>query len=397
MKLTANNVRRLRNNHPALHRQIYVNWGGSGPSSKEVVAEVERNLRWEAKVGPFHPDALDRSHALLSALRASAAGLLGARESEIALADNTTAGINIAAAGIDWNAGDEAVVSDLEHPGGYLPWLVWRDRRGVKVRLLRTGGSDDELLANLRALVGPRTRAVCVSHVAWLTGRRLPLAEIGAICREAGAPLAVDGAQSVGQIAVDVKKTRADVYTLSGQKWLMGPQGTGATYVGGARGKALLESTAGYRSAKRKRLKTLTFVPVSGAGRFEVSTINPALFSGLDAAIGACRRIGPPEIEQRVLRLADLLLEALRDCKGVEVLTPPGKAQSGLVSFRLPGRDAEEVVAHLLQKHRIVVRTVPAEPPGIRTSIHYLNTEEEVNQIGRAVSELAAGIHLRRR
>ncbi|HJP15039.1 MAG: aminotransferase class V-fold PLP-dependent enzyme [Nitrospinota bacterium] len=391
MAIDKASVRRLRGRIPAMKGQVYVNWGGSGPSPAEVLREVDRILKRESRLGPFHPQVKDESKAVMVALRLEVSKLLGAREEEIALVDNTTSGVNIAAAGVEWRAGDEAIVTDLEHPGGYLPWLMWRERRGrIKVRLLETGASDEELLSNLRAMITPRTRAVCVSHIAWLTGRRLPLREIGRLCRKAGALLVVDGAQSVGQIPVDVKKSLADVYTVSGQKWLMGPQGTGAVFVRNGLRKKILESGVGYRSAAARSLPKLTYTPQKGAIRFEIATISPALYSGLRVAVETCRRSGPAGIERRVRRLANRLLKRLRSEPGIEVLTPPGPAQSGLVSFRAPGLTPVETAAHLLKKHKVVLRSVDSVPPAVRASIHYVNTEAEIDRIAEGAADLAA-------
>ncbi|MFC1491217.1 aminotransferase class V-fold PLP-dependent enzyme [Nitrospinota bacterium] len=385
-------VRRLRAQIPAMKGQVYVNWGGSGPSPATVLREVDRFLKREAKMGPFHPLIRDESRAVLQDLRISVSKLLGAREDEVALVDNTTSGVNIAAAGIEWKAGDQAIVTDLEHPGGYLPWLMWHSRRRIKVRLLKTGASNEELLANLDTSLTSRTRAVCVSHVAWLSGRRLPLREIGRRCRKAGALLIVDGAQSVGQIPLDVKKFLADVYTVSGQKWLMGPQGTGAVYVRRGLRRKIRESGAGYRSSLRKSLPKLTYTPKSDATRFEVATISPALFSGLRVAVDLCRKNGPARIEQRVRQLSNRLLEMLRGCPGIEVISPPGPAQSGLVSFRIRGLGAETTTERLLNKHKVVLRSVESVPPAVRASIHYLNTDAEIDRIGRGAIELAGGV-----
>ncbi|MBI3127125.1 MAG: aminotransferase class V-fold PLP-dependent enzyme [Candidatus Tectomicrobia bacterium] len=389
MKLTPDVIRRMRAQMPALRRQIYVNWGGSGPSPLPVLREVDRVLKREAALGPFHPKVREEGRALFAALRKEVAELMAAGEDEIAFADNTTSGVNLAAAGIEWRLGDEVIVSDLEHPGGYLPWLVWRDRRRVKVRLLPTGASDKELLGRLDSLLRPQTRAVCMSHVAWLTGRRLPLKEIALRCRKVGALLVVDGAQSVGQMPVDAPALGADVYTLSGQKWLMGPQGTGAVFVKKGLQRRIREAAAGYRSAKEKALPTLTYLPHESAARFEVATVSPALFAGLRAAVARCLQAGPAAIEARVASLAGRLLEILRSDEGVEVLSPAGPAQSGLVSFRVRGVKAEEAVNALLGRHKVVLRSVDADPPAIRASIHYLNTEAEAERIGGAVLKLA--------
>ena len=389
MALNAASIRRSRSRIPALKSQVYVNWGGSGPSPTTVLREVDRFLKRESRMGPFHPQVRDESKAALAGLRASVAKLFKARTDEVALMDNTTSGVNLAAAGIEWKSGDRAIVTDLEHPGGYLPWLMWRGRRRIKVDLLKTGASDDELLSNLDAILSPRTRAVCLSHVAWLTGRRLPLREIGRRCRKVGALLVVDGAQSVGQIPVDVGKTLADVYTLSGQKWLMGPQGTGAVFVRRGLRKKIRESGMGYRSSTKRSLPALTYTPQTSAMRFEVATISPALFSGLRVAVDACREAGPAAIERRIRKLANGLLGILRDCPDIDVFTPPGPAQSGLVAFRVRGMDAGTTAERLLKKHRVVLRAVDSVPPCVRASVHYLNTEAEMERIGKGALTLA--------
>lgn len=389
MAINTASVRRLRAKIPAMKGQVYVNWGGSGPSPTPVLREVDRILKRESKLGPFHPVLRDESKAAFETLRGSVSKLMGARMDEIALMDNTTSGINIAAAGVEWRAGDEAIVTDLEHPGGYLPWMMWRERRRTKVRLLKTGATDDELLANLDAMLTKRTRAVCVSHVAWLTGRRLPLREIGRRCRKTGALLVVDGAQSVGQIPVDVKKCLADVYTLSGQKWLMGPQGTGAVYVRNGLRKQIRESGFGYRSTLTRDLGTLTYTPQTSAARFEVATISPALYSGLRVAVDQCRTSGPAGIERRIRTLANRLLKSLRNTSGVEVITPPGPAQSGLVAFRIVGMGAGAATEGMLKKHKVVLRAVDSVPPALRASIHYLNTEAEIDRIADGAAALA--------
>ncbi len=391
MALDPHEIRRLRADVPALQNQIYVNWGGGGASSESTFGEMEKFLRRELVLGPFHPKARDEARAALESARESCAKLLGARPAEIALVNNTTAGVNIAAAGIEWRPEDEVVLTDLEHPGGYLPWLVWRGRSGVKVKISRTGEDDRALLQNLENAVSQKTRAVCVSHVSWLTGRKLPLKAISEICARSDALLVVDGAQSVGHIPVKIEETGADVYTISGQKWLMGPSGTGAVYVRCGAGKDIHLASAGYRSAQKKRLETLSFTPQPDAVRYEIGTLHTPAFLGLRVAIDHFRKTGPASIEKRILGLANRLLSQIRAMRNVVVITPPGEAQSGLVSFRIQGVESQGAVDALGEQNRIILRAVATEPPAIRVSIHYLNTEKEMDAIASAVSAIASG------
>ena len=289
----------MRADVPALKNQIYVNWGGGGPSSKSILREMDKFTKRDLELGSFHPTIRNETTKALERTRESCAKLIGAEASEIALTNNTTVGINIAAAGLTWNAGDEVIVSDLEHPGGYLPWLVWRKRNPIKVKLFKTGRNDEELLRNLEKAITPKTRVVCVSHISWLNGRRLPLEAIGQICVSADALLIVDGAQSVGHIPVKIQDSGVDVYTISGQKWLMGPDGTGAVYIRRGAGKKIQLSSASFRSAQKKRLKTLSFTPEPSAMRYEVGTLNSPGFIGFQTAVEQFKRTGPVSIEKK--------------------------------------------------------------------------------------------------
>ncbi|MCY3824500.1 MAG: aminotransferase class V-fold PLP-dependent enzyme [Nitrospinae bacterium] len=391
MPLDNHKIQRLRADVPALAHQIYVNWGGGGPSSKSILHEMDKFTKRELELGSFHPKIRNETTKALKRTRESCAKLIDAEASEIALTGNTTVGINIAASGLTWNSGDEVIVSDLEHPGGYLPWLVWRKRNPIKVKLFKTGQNDEQLLQNLENAITPNTRVVCVSHISWLNGRRLPLAAIGRICVSAGALLIVDGAQSVGHIPVKIKDTGVDVYTISGQKWLMGPDGTGAVYIRRGAGKKIQLSSASFRSAEKKRLKTLSFTPEPSAMRYEVGTLNTPGFIGLRTAVEHFKRTGPVSIEIRILALANRLLSQIRGSRNVEVITPEGEAQSGLVSFRIKNVESQNVVDRLYRKHQIILRAVVTEPPAVRVSIHYLNTEEEMDSIANAIATIAAG------
>ena len=391
MPLDNNKIQRLRSDVPALANQIYVNWGGGGPSSKSILHEMDKFTKRDLELGSFHPKIRNETTVALKHTRESCAKLIGVEASEIALTNNTTVGINIAAAGLAWNAGDEVLVSDLEHPSGYLPWLVWRKRNSIKVKLFKTGKNDQELLRNLENAITLKTNVVCVSHISWLNGRRFPLEAIGQICVSEGILLIVDGAQSVGHIPVKVKDTGVDVYTISGQKWLMGPDGTGAVYIRHGAGKKIHLSSASFRTAQKKRLKTLSFTPEPSAMRYEVGTLHTPGFLGFRAAVEHFKRTGPVSIEKKILALANRLMSQMRAIKNVDVITPEGEAQSGLISFRIENVESQNVVDRLYRRHQIILRAVVTEPPAVRVSIHYLNTEEEMDSIANAIATIAAG------
>src|SRR6478672_3485524 len=158
--------------------------------------------------------AMERLLGLRARARAAAARALGAGENEVALTSSTSQGIGLVCAGLDWSGGGEVITTTEEHPGLLGPLDELSKRYGVTVRA-----------------VPAHELTVAIGHVLWTTGLILPLPEIAAAAHAAGASLLVDGAQSGGAIPLDMHATGADFYAASGQKWLLGPQGTGALWV----------------------------------------------------------------------------------------------------------------------------------------------------------------------
>lgn len=357
-----------------------------------MVRAVVRWLDRERDRGPYHPRTVRERDSLFARVRDQLAEAIGASPAEIALAENATEGVNLAASALRWRRGDEVILSDREHPSGYLPWFIARDRWGVRVKVVPTGDGAADFLARVGEALTPRTRAVCVSHVAWLNGERLPVEALAPLCRRRGAILCVDGAQTLGHIPFEVHRQGCDLYALSGQKWLMAPQGTGALWVRRGLWEELDLPLAGWRSGE-SRLATLTFDPWPDARRFELATASAALVAGLSEALALHARLGGEAIELRVRSLASRLVACLRDIPGVELLTPLGRgplpAPTGLVSFRIPGMEAEDAVETLFRRARAVVRSVPAEPAAVRVSCHYLNREEEVEALAEHIAALA--------
>lgn len=318
-----------------------------------------------------------------SRAREAAAALVGANPEDIALTQNTTHGMNLGAHSINWREGDEALSTTTEHPGGLVPLYHLRERYGVKVNLL----SPPITAEKVAEAITSRTRLLALSHVDWTTGEVWPLEEICAAARERGMMTLVDGAQSVGNIPVNIPGTGADIYAFTGHKWLLGPEGMGAMYVRpGCRaystnlGYASLYDSATFDYAGNYELH-------EGARRFEASTMSAALAGGFAAAAEAARERGD-EGYKEIRRRAGLLTELLFELPRVK-LRSPRPAKCGLVSFEVEGFPAKEVVARLLEK-RFVLRFIPDPYPYVRASLHLFNTDEELEALAAEISKLQA-------
>ncbi len=313
--------------------------------------------------------------------REAAARLVNAGPDDVALTQNTTHGMNLGVAAIDWREGDEVVSTSTEHPGCLMPLHVVARRFGVKVNLVPTPVTPEKVEAALT----PRTRLVALSHVDWTNGEVLPLGEICALARARGILTLVDGAQSVGNIPVDIPATGADMYAFTGHKWVLGPEGMGAFYV--RPGLPVHSPNVGYLSLPDPAGfdKEGDYELRADARRFEASTMSAALAGGFAEAARGVRERGEEGFGE-IRRMADLLMDLLSALPRAN-LRSPRPAQSGLVSFEIEGVEAREAAEQLLRQ-RFVLRFVPAERPYVRASTHLFNTEEELEALARAVGAL---------
>ena len=384
-------VARLREQIPVCQRYTYVNTGWSGPSPLSVTQAIRDRLDHEMDEGPTTPGVYESGRDIQDRARAGVARLLNASPQEILLTENTTQGLNIVINGLPWEAGDEIVTCNLEHSSVLVPAYYQQRRHGAVVKVLDLDSDEpaDSILAKVDAALSRRTRLVFFSHVQYSCGLRMPVKEIGRLARSRGALMMLDGAQTAGQVPLDVADIGADFYSIPGQKWLLGSEGAGALYM---RGELVSQvepiHVAGHGA-----------VPGLGPHRFEASTASidkfalssssAALRAGMVESLRFIQDIGVEEIERRNLGLAAALKSALREMPRVRVLTPLDDAAStGLVSFVVDGVSPRDGVSQLWEKHRIVARSV-AYPDCMRVSLHFFNTEDEVARVAEAVSDLA--------
>ncbi len=324
---------------PVLERIAYLNAGSFGPLSGGTVAAIEDEVRGTAEHGRGGDAYVQRMWELRARVRERVAATIGAPAGRVALTGSTTDGCNIVLAGLDLGREDEVVTTDTEHFGLLGPLIA----SGARIRVVRTseapaGAALDLLLAK----VTPRTRLLAVSHVSWITGHVL---DVAVLRRETGLPVLADGAQSAG--AIPVEADVADFYTVSAQKWLCGPDATGALYV--REPDALRVAFPSHFSQASHDRAAATYEPKAGAARFDAGWIPTPSLAGLEAALA-----GLPEWRfERAAETAARCRERLGE--RFEVVTEPGHAT--LVSFR-PAGDPGETVARLAREG-VVIRDLP--------------------------------------
>jgi len=383
-------IRAIRAAMPAVTEHVYLNTGTFGPLPQVVREAMRAEGEREFADGRITTRSYERSMELKQLAREEVAHLLHCRPDQIALTRHTTDGINLAVMGRNWQAGDEIVTTDMEHPGAQGPVFNVARRFGVVVRTARLGTGGGDVVSAIERVLSPRTRMVVLSHLTWNTGAVLPIREVAELAHRFGALVVVDGAQSAGSLPVDVTALGVDVYAIPGQKWLCGPEGTGAVYFSDDALDQLQLTVVGYASLAPNGLEPIGgyFVPKPNAERFEVGGVHLPAIAGLVAALRWLREeVGYAWIFQRIVTLGRYAVERLAALEGVEVVTPRDR-MAGLVSFTVRDADPQRLVEALAQRN-IIVRWI-THPYCVRLSTGFYNTEEDIERLIEALSEVRA-------
>jgi L-cysteine/cystine lyase len=370
---------------PAVQRQVYLNAGTNGPLPRVVTETLQRAAQEQLERGRIGPGVYESLHEHWKSLRCLIADLFGASPDEIALTRSTTEGLNIALMGMDWQRGDEVITTNLEHGGLFAPLGLVAHRYGVRVRTVDIGHGNGDVTGTIAAALSPRTRAIAISHLQWSSGAVMPLADIAALARPRGILTIVDGAQSVGQIRVALHELGVDAYAMSGQKWLCGPNGTGALYLRRDR----------FADIKPVYLRWGVFdpagfvVPPAGAARYEMGEHNAPVTQAQEAGLRWLRDVvGLDWMFDRIAQLGRRCYEGLVSVPGVMVTTPPDR-MAGIVCFTVAGWSVKDVADELCRRG-FTIRHVdqPPCPLVARVSAGWWNTEAEVDAFVSAVAEL---------
>jgi len=356
---------------PIADRRVHLNHAGVSPVSRRVAAVVEEFIEHATTLEPgAHP----RWEARAESVRDAFARLVGAHADEIAFVKNTSEGLSLVAAGLDWRAGDNVLAVDGEYPSNVYPWFALR-RCGVATRMIpKTPG--EVRVDDIAALADARTRLVALSFVDWSHGGRADLAAIGAFCRERGILLCVDGIQGVGAVPLDVEACGIDFLAVGGHKWLLAPEGCGCLYVARRVESRLQSVLHGWKSVTNaETYLPYHFDPRPDAAKFEPGSPSVLGTVALGAAIDLLLEVGPTAIEQRLYALNDRFAAGLR-ARGAAIISPwEPTRRSGILVFR-PAGDPDVIAGQL----RDAGFTVRARGGGVRLAPHFYIDEEDVDR-----------------
>ncbi|MEI7704776.1 MAG: cysteine desulfurase [Deltaproteobacteria bacterium] len=371
-------------------RLAFLDSGATAQKPQAVIDAVTRFYdRDNSNVHRGVYDLAERATAAFEGARKKVARWIGAEPREVIFTRGTTEGVNLVAQ--SWGrahvgAGDEILVTGMEHHSNIVPWQLLAAEKGAKLVVVPVDDSGQVHLADFERLIGPRTRIVAVTQVSNALGTVNPVKEIVALAHARGVPALVDGAQAVPHMKVDVRDLDADFYVFSGHK-MFGPTGIGVLY-----GKArLLEAMPPWQgggdmilsvSFSGTRFNTIPY-------KFEAGTPDAAGAVGLGAAIDWLEGLDRSAVEAHERDLLAYATARLSEVPGLRVIgTAPGKA--AVISFVMEGVHPHDV-GTILDAEGVAVRAghhcaqplmerfgVPAT---VRASMALYNTREDVDQL----------------
>lgn len=353
---------RIRADFPALSQDMYgkrlvfLDSAASAQKPRPML-DALRNL-YEFEYANVHRGVYwlsQRATQRYEEARAKVRGFLNAaRDEEIVFVRGATEGINLVAYSYGrafLQAGDEVVISAMEHHSNIVPWQMLRDERGIVLKVAPISDDGELDLAATEALIGPRTRLVAIAHVANSLGSVLPVRQVVAMARRAGAKILVDGCQAVPHMAVDVRDLDVDFYVFSGHK-LYGPTGIGVLY---ARHEHLVAMPPWQGGGDM--IRSVTFEKTDYAdppAKFEAGTPHVAGAVGLGAAIDYVQAIGFEAITAHERDLMGYATEQLGRINSLRIIGQ-AREKSSVISFTLAGVHAHDI-GTILDREGIAVR-----------------------------------------
>jgi len=385
----------VRADTPGCKHVLHFNNAGAALPPRAVTDAVLQYTAREALIGGY--EAAEAAVGEMQSTYDALATLLGAGRHQIALIENATRAWDMAFYGIPLARGERILTCRSEYASNYLAYLQVRRHRGVRIGVIPDNEYGELDVAAAARLMDKDVKLIAITHVPTNGGLVNPVEAIGQLARSASCYYLLDACQSVGQMPIDVGAIGCDFLSSTGRKFLRGPRGTGFLY---ASDRALAEIEPPFIDGRAATWTAAdTFELRSDARRFENWEFNWATRIALGVAARYASALGLAAIWRRVQALAERLRSQLARLPQVE-LHDQGRTRCAIVSFACRGIDPPAVKA-ALARARINVSVTDAEwtridmdgrgiPALVRASVHYYNTEEEVDELAATVAALSS-------
>lgn len=302
---------------------------------------------------------------------------------DIALVKNTSEALSFVAFGLDWQHGDQIVISDEEFPSNRVVWEALRPQ-GVEVIQVSIQGDDPE--AALLAACGPRVRLMAISAVQYASGLRLDLPRLGAGCEQRDVLLCIDAIQQLGALPFDVQQNRCAFAMADGHKWMLGPEGLGVFYCrSDLRAQLKLHEFGWHMLEHAGDYERSSWEPAHSARRFECGSPNMLGAVALEASLSLLEEIGMPQIEAALAERTDRLHQGLSEI-GATLLSPAERERrAGIVTFRLDNWPNPTLFERLKDEQVVCA----LRGGGIRLSPHFYTTTRVIDDTLALIGTLA--------
>ena len=394
----------VRRDFPVLHQRVHdkpLAWFDNAATTQKPQHVIDTISRYYAHDNSnihraAHTLAARSTDAYEHARRTVQTFLGASRPDEIIFVRGTTEGINLVAhaCGSLLSAGDEIVLTELEHHANIVPWQMVAKRTGAVIRVAPINDRGEVMLDAYAALLGPRTKFVSLSHASNSLGTILPVELMTGMAKARGARVLVDGAQSVSHFPVDVKRIGCDFFVFSGHK-IFGPTGIGAVYATPEAQDSMPPWQGGGNMISDVTFEKTTYA--DPPAKFEAGTPNIADAIGLGAALDYVTRLGRERIAAYEHELLEYATHRLTAINGLRLIGTAAE-KVGVLSFALPGRDVFEI-GKALDREGFAVRAGHhcAQPSlrhfgleaTVRPSLAFYNTRDEIDRLAHAVARIA--------
>lgn len=377
-------VQKLRADTPGCKHVTHFNNAGAALMPRPVLDAQIQHLELEARIGGY--ESAVEAADLLNDTHVAVAEMLGASSQEISFVDNATRAWGAVFFGMSFRAGDRILTARATYASNFIGMLQRARQSKLAIDVAPDDVHGQVDVEALEKLIGPRTRMICLTHVPTNGGLVNPAADVGRVAKAHGIPLLLDACQSVGQMPLNVEELGCDALSATGRKFLRGPRGTGFLYVRSSFMPELEPPFLDLHAAEWTSEDHYELHP--DRRRFETWEINFAGKIGLGVAARYAMNVGLGDIRNRVNALAESLRVKLSGIPGITV-HDAGLVRSGTVTFSHRGMASTEVKAELARHKINTSLMVPSSalldalnrnlPEMVRASVHYYNTEEEVD------------------
>jgi selenocysteine lyase/cysteine desulfurase len=386
-------LQRARQDTPGCEHVLHFNNAGASLMPRPVLDATIAHLQLEAQIGGY--EAAERAQDTIEHVYDTAAALIGCSRDEIAIIENATRAWDMAFYSIPFKLGDRILTAMAEYASNYIAFLQVAQKTGAMVEVIPNDPYGQISLEALRKAIDDRVKLIAITHIPTNGGLVNPVVEVGKVAREHGILYLVDACQSAGQVPIDVNHIGCDMLSATGRKYLRGPRGTGFLYVRNSILEQLEPPMLDLHAAEWIAKDRYEIRP--DARRFENWETNYAGKIGLGVAIDYALQWDVDITWRRIKSLAYKLRTQLSPLPGV-IVRDRGVTQCGIVTFSVEDKNPDEIVSTLSKDNINVSVTrrsstlLDMDARGldnlVRASVHYYNSEEEVERFCRTVESL---------